>query len=333
LFYKELKKIYIALSILLLIGVIGIVGYMLIEGFSFLEAFYMTVITVSTVGYKEVKTLSTSGMYFTSGLIVFSLGIFAYNIQTITQFILNGTLRVKVKKLKQLKEIEKIKNHIIVCGFGRNGQQIINELESIKEAYVVIEKDEKIIQKSSHFNEVNYLIGDATEDQVLLDAGIKNAKALISTLPDDSENLFVVLTARGMNNELLIISRASQDSTDKKLRMAGANNVVMPDKVGGTHMASLVVKPDVVEFFNHLSGQDNEISIIEVCYEDTSDNFKDKAIKDLNIEESCGSKIIGLKDKEGKFIINPSPDIVFSENTKLFILGTREQIKEIQLWD
>ena len=136
-----------------------------------------------------------------------------------------------------------------------------------------------------------------------------------------------------MNNKLLIISRASRDTSDKKLRMAGANNVVMPDKVGGTHMASLVIKPDVVEFLNHLSGQDENISLEEISYDSLPTEFKNKSIEDLHIRKRSGANIVGLKNKEGKYILNPSPEEVIGEGSKLFVLGMKHQVEKLLKWE
>ena len=159
------------------------------------------------------------------------------------------------------------------------------------------------------------------------------AKALITTLPDDAENVFVVLTAREMNKDLVIISRATKDSSNKKLHFAGANNVVMPEKVGGTHMASLVTKPDVVEFLNNLSGQDNNISLEEISYDSLPLEFKNKSIKDLHIRKRSGANIIGLKNQEGEYILNPSPDTIICEGSKLFVLGMNQQIEDLKQWN
>jgi len=332
--FEEFKKIYISLTILIAVGFSGVFGYMWLEGFSFSEALYMTVITISTVGFKEVHPMSQEGMYFTIFLIIFSFGIFAYNIQLITSFILDGNLRRRYKKIKQLNQIKKMKEHIVICGYGRNGHQIVDELKEAGQKFIIIERNKKLFENEEKSGRGNiFLQGDATDDQLLIDAGIKKAKALITTLPEDTDNLFVVLTAREMNPELLIISRASKDSTDKKLRMAGANNVVMPDKVGGAHMASLVIKPDVVEFFNHLTGQDSNVAIVEVCYEDLPEEKRNQSIRDLGIAEKSGSNIIGFKDAEGKYYFNPLEETKIESGTKLFVLGSKEQIEKLKKWN
>ena len=176
------------------------------------------------------------------------------------------------------------------------------------------------------------MVGDATFDHVLMDAGIDRASALITTLPDDADNVFVVLTAREINPNLNIISRASLDSSDQKLRRAGANNVVMPDKVGGTHMATLLMKPDVIEFYNLVSDQENDITLEEISYDSLPEEFRDKSIQDLEIRKRCGANIVGLKTNSGSYVLNPSPTERITEGSKLFVLGMSEQIEILKEW-
>ena len=332
-YYKKFKKLYFAFFIVILICIIGVLGFSIIEGYSFGDALFMTIITISTVGYNEVQPLSEAGRYFTMGLIVFSFGTFAYALTAISLYLIDGEFRKHLLELRKVKKIKKLENHVIICGYGRNGKQIVQELEESGQEYVLIEKDPEVINDAISENCNNYIEGEATEDSVLIEAGIARAKALITTLPEDADNVFVVLTAREMNRNMLIISRASRDSSDKKLKMAGANNVVMPDKVGGTHMASLVIKPDVVEFLNHLSGQDENISLEEISYDSLPVEFKNRSIADLHIRKRSGANIIGLKNKEGKYILNPSPDELICEGTKVFVLGMKNQVDKLLKWE
>ena len=310
----------------------GVIGYSIIEDYSFVDAFFMTVITISTVGFQEVRPLSEAGRYFTSFLIIFSIGTFAYALSAVSSYIIDGEFQRHLHELRKVKKIRKLENHIIICGYGRNGKQIVQELRASNKPFILIEKTEEVIQEAIYDNCQNYIQGDATDDEVLVQAGIERATGLITTLPEDSENVFVVLTAREMKKDLLIISRASKATTDKKLRMAGADNVVMPDKVGGTHMASLVLKPDVVEFFNLLNGQDDNISLEEITYESLPKEFKNKSIGDLHVRKRSGANIVGLKNKEGKYVLNPSPETTITEGSKLFVLGMVDQIDKLLEW-
>jgi len=317
--------------ILILLSITGIVGFMIIEKYTFSEALHMTVITVSTVGFQEVRPLSQAGRLFTDGLIVFSFGTFAYAITAVSSYLIDGQFRLYLQELRKTKRIKGMEDHVIICGYGRNGKQIAADLLKMDQSFLIIENDEEALEGDMNLIP-HFIEGDATSDKVLIDAGIKRAKALITTLPEDADNVFVVLTAREMNRDLLIISRASVRSSDQKLRRAGANNVVMPDKVGGSHMASLVMKPDVVEFFNLLTGQANDISLEEITYESLPEVFRDRSIGDLEIRKRSGANIIGLKSKDGEYTLNPTPDTTINEGSKLFVLGMSDQVEKLKEW-
>ena len=325
--FKYFRKIYIALLLLITILLIGITGFILIEGYNLSEAFYMTVLTVSTVGFNEVRPLSEAGRIFTSILIIFSFSTFVYAITSISNYILDGEYKIYFKDLRVNKKVNKISDHTIICGYGRNGKQAAFELKAHHRKYVVIEQDKDLIEELRGEHDIPFVEGDATFERYLEKAGIINAKALITTLPKDADNLFVVLTAREMNPDLLIISRASNDNSDKKLRRAGANNVIMPDKIGGAHMASLVIKPDVIEFMDHIMGQgENSINLEEITFENLPEELKNKTIKDLGIRDKSGANIVGFKNPNGEYIINPSPDTIIMPHAKIFVLGTIDQI-------
>jgi voltage-gated potassium channel len=325
--FRYFRKIYIALSLLLTIVLIGVSGFMLIEGYSVSEAFYMTIITVSTVGFNEVRPLSEVGRVFTAFLIIFSFSTFVYAITSISNYILDGEYKAYFKDLRVNKKVNKIDNHTIICGYGRNGKQAAHELKSHHRKYVIIEQDKDLIEELREQHDIPFVEGDATYEKYLEKAGISTAKALITTLPKDADNLFVVLTAREMNPNLLIISRASNDNSDKKLRRAGADNVIMPDKIGGAHMASLVIKPDVIEFVDHIMGQsEDSINLEEITFENLPEELKNKSIKELGIRDKSGANIVGFRTPEGEYIINPSPETIIMPHAKIFVLGTLEQI-------
>jgi voltage-gated potassium channel len=226
------------------------------------------------------------------------------------------------------KEIQKLENHIIVCGYGRNGMQACQQLGSQNEKFVAIERNQQIIA-SMRDEGVLFIEGDATEDEVLMAAGILKAKALISALPDDAANVFVVLTARGINPKLKIISRASEEGAELKLKRAGADNVIMPDKIGGTHMASLVVKPDVLEFLDYITERVN-IKLEEILFSKLPEAMKNKSIRELEVRNKTGANIIGIKTSKGDYMINPSPEIIMEPGAKLFVLGTQEQVSKFK---
>ncbi len=327
---SKLRNIIIALGLLLIIIIIGVLGFMIIENFSFVEALFMTVITMSTVGFNEVRPLDTSGMLFTSGLIIFSFGIFVYVVTLSTRFLVEGVFRNYYKDNKVKKRIKRLSGHVIVCGYGRNGKQTVLELMGHRQKFVILESNRDIAEEIREETDYLYIEGDATHEGILEAARIDKAAALISTLPNDADNLFVVITARQMNKELKIISRASEDKADFKLKRAGADNVIMPDKVGGQRMAKLVIQPDVVEFLEYimLQGSD-DVTLKELSCTNMAVCFTDRSIGELGIRNITGANIIGLK-KGGKYVFNPSPDTMLSSSDFLFVLGKPSQISKLQ---
>lgn len=329
--YRHFSQLYISIFLLLLIVCIGIGGFIFIEGYDFLEAFYMTTITVATVGFQEVRPLTNEGRLFTSFLIITSFGTFAYTVTSISKYIIDGEFRHYYKNYKLLTAIAKLDNHVIICGYGRNGRQAAHVLKKHDTRFVVVEQKKEIISTINHRYSELILEGDATLDETLLKAGIKKAKALITTLPIDADNVFIVLSARALNPNLTIISRASEDNSDKKLKIAGANNVIMPDKLGGAHMASLVMKPDVMEFVDFITGQGGDnIRLEEITFENLSAQYQNKTIRDLEIRNKSGANVIGFKTAIGDYVINPSADTVIIPDAKLFVLGTTEQINKLK---
>lgn len=310
---------------MLVVMIVGVVGYRVIEDYTLLDSIFMTVITVATVGYREVKELDAAGKIFTSLLIIFSIGTFAYAMSVITRYVIEGEFQTYFKHYKVNKEIQKLKNHVIVCGYGRNGRQACEQLRSGNEIYVAIESNPDIIESMRADGNILFIEGDATQDEILAEAGLERAKALITALPSDASNVFVVLTARDKNPSLKIISRASDDASEHKLKRAGANNVIMPDKIGGTHMAALVTKPDVLEFIDHITGRIN-IRLEEILYSSLPEKMRNKSIRELEIRNKTGANIIGFKTAEGEYVINPPPETIMMQDAKLFVLGTSEQV-------
>lgn len=319
-------------SIMLLIMMVGVIGFMFTEHYTFLDALYMTVITIATIGYHEVKPLSTDGKIFNIVYIISSFAVFTYALSKLTQYIVSGEMALYFKNRKLMNAIERVNDHVIICGFGRNGQQAAQILRQNKTDFVVIDND------NNHFKEwledhesLIYILGDAMDDDVLIKAGIKKAKALLLTLPADADNVFIVLSARSLNKDLQIISRAGQKSTVTKLKTAGANHVILPDKIGGAHMATLISKPDVVEFINSLWGDElDSIKIESIDYDMLPTSLKDKSIHDIINAHQSGVNCIGIKNKEGKFIINPSPTTIIHTDMKMMLLGTMHQMTRMK---
>lgn len=323
------SKISTALILLVFLLFVGVIGFKIMSNFSWVDAFYMTVITITTVGFGEVQPLDPGAKIFTIFLILTSVIIVGYALTIITEFIISKNDISELKRKKMQKKIDALSNHIVICGFGRNGQQAAKKLGTHNRTFVVVESDKEIIDK--HQNEgILFVLGNANEDEVLQSAGIQRAECLISALPNDSDNVFVVLSARQMNKTIRIISRASNESSYSKLKLAGANNVILPDKIGGDHMASLVVVPDLLEFIDNLSiiGQ-TTINIEEIAVEKLYDTSNIKTIQDLDLRKKTGCSVIGFKDEKGHYIINPEANQKLVPNSKVIVLGRPEQIQNL----
>ncbi len=325
------KRLYAALILLLLVFTAGIFGFKFISHYSWLDAVYMTVITITTVGFKEVHPLDPLDKIFTSLLILSSIFIVGYAITVITEYILSKNNIGNLKQKRVEKKINKFHDHIIVCGYGRNGQQAVHKLKAFNKPFVVVEKNEEVFSRYSN-ESYPFIHGDASEDEILKKAGIESASTLICALPSDADNLFIVLSARQINKDLKIISRATDETTLKKLKLAGADNVIMPDKIGGEHMASLVVQPDLIEFLDNLtvSGDDESMFVEQVAFKNVCPSGKEQAIEDLDIRKKTGCSVIGYKSSDGEYIVNPEPSLVLKRDSKLILIGKPKQIEKLK---
>jgi len=327
--FRLFSKVLYSFLVLILIVFVGTIGYIYFENWSILDSFYQTIITVSTVGFGEVNNLSDTGKLFTAFLIITSFGTFAYTVTSITGYIVSGDYKQYFKEFKDMKEIKELRNHVIICGYGRVGSKALETLFEHNTKCLVIEKDDEIIEHFRSQTKINCIKGDATQDELLLKCGIDNAKALITTLPSDSDNLFVVLTAKELNPNLKIIARASKGTSVKKLKIAGANNVIMPDSLGGSHMAQLVATPEVLEFIDEISIEgENQVNMESIDFSDIPSDFQYKKIEDLK-KKFPVCNIIGFKNPDGNFIINPNDNIEIVPNCKLIVLGNSSEIKKL----
>lgn len=324
------SRIYKAVTLFLSAIGVGVIGYSQFFGFSFVNALYMAVITISTVGFGEVQALDEAAKLFTVCLILSSIGIYGYVVAVISEYLSNSTLMEELRIKKVFKKIERLEGHTIVCGYGRNGRQAAAKLKNFKKSCVVIERSAELLKE---IEEEGFLgvEGDATDDSILMKAGVKNAENLITALPSDSDNLYVVLSTRQLNAKIAIVSRATNESTQKKLKIAGADKVIMPDKLGGDYMASLVVTPDLVEFVNRISlDGENSANLEEIAVEDLPKKFLMKSIRDLDLRRKTGCSVIGYVTDTGEYIINPSSDMILEPKSNLILLGRPEQIAKIK---
>lgn len=326
-----LQQLFIAILLLVLVTVMGTVGYIYIEGYSFIEAFYMTIITLSTVGFTEVRPLSDAGRIFTSILIIFNIAVFAYSVSLLSRFILEGDFRKLIMEQSMKKKIDKLENHIIVCGYGRYGSEISNRFLKFDNAFVVIESAPAKIEELRENASIMHIEGDSTKDEILIEAGINRARVLITTLNEDADNVYVVLTAKQLNPKLKIIARGTNPHSESKLMRAGANHVIMPERIGGFYMASLVRKPDAVEFFQLMTEQDDAgVSFSEIILNELPTDIKGKTLSEIASLEKTGANIVALKTPDGRHIINPSPQTELEPHMGVFVMGTNEQISKFE---
>jgi voltage-gated potassium channel len=268
---------------------------------------------------------------FTSVFIVSSIFIVGYALSVITEYLLSRSNINNLKHRRVQKIIDSLHDHVIICGFGRNGKQAMHKLINYNKSFVIIEKDEGVVERFEN-EKTPFVHGNANEDEVLQLAGIDRASTLITALPSDADNLFVVLSARQMNKNLKIISRASEDTSYKKLKLAGADNVIMPDRIGGEHMASLVVVPDLVEFLDNLSvsGEQDSMNVEQIPFEKVCKDGKEMAINELDLRNKTGCSIIGYKSPDGIYIVNPEPSLVIKKASKLILIGRPNQIEKLK---
>jgi voltage-gated potassium channel len=268
-------------------------------------------------------------MLFTAILIVSSIGTFTFAATAVTQFFIEGDYRERLRAKRIQRIMNEMNNHVIICGHGRVGEKAVQELQDHAHEVVIIESNEELVKKLRDAG-VRVLSGDATEDENLVNAGLDRARALITTLPDDAQNLYVVLAAKERRPDLLTISRASNANAVSKLKVAGAQNVIMPDQVGGAHMASLVAIPDVVEFLDHIRIQGADaVNLEEIEVQQLPGRLQSMTLAEIDARNRIGVNVIGLRKASGELVINPPLDTVLQSSMKLFVLGTADQIRRL----
>jgi voltage-gated potassium channel len=303
---------------------------MVIADYSFIDALFMATITISTVGFSIISPLNLEGKIFTIFLILSSISIFASIITYVSRYFFDGNFRTHLTQLKMENKIKKLKNHVVICGFGRNGKAAVNELVERNEKFVVVEEEEDRIDYLKTHTDYLYIKGNATNKEIISKLNLEKAKALILALPSDSDNLFILLSARKINRGLRIISRVSKPESEEILRTAGSNHIIMPDRLGGKQMASLVTHENVIEFVEYLLIQNkDEVNIESIFINKRKKNFKDFTINDIQKLNDTGAIIIGTKDVFNNFIYNPSPDILLVEQQYIYVLGSHEQIENL----
>lgn len=330
-YHKLYYRLLYSISLIIVCILIGILGYVGLEGYETLDAFYMTMITISTVGFGEVQSLSPNGKIFTSLLIIMSLGTFAYAITSLSSYLFGGEFRKLRKAIMEKRKIDDLRNHVVICGFGRVGRQVAEDFARTKQSFVVVELDPARVVRYENDENYNFVVGDATVDENLVHANLENAKAIITCMPSDANNVYVVLAAREMSKKVQIIARASKNETYNKLKIAGANSVIMPDSVGGSHMASLVVRPDVMEFIDEIIiSSDYTPNIVALNYDRLPLKFKDQKLEVFKEAQISGCSVVGIKEQDGDYQINPSGNTLITKGCKILMLGDKQQIDNLR---
>ena len=326
------KRILTIALLLLVIFIFGVVGYSLVEGWGFLDSLYMTIITLTTVGFMEVKPLSEAGRYFTMILLVFGFSIILYGLGSITAFFVEGELMGILRRKKMKKKIDKLHDHFIICGAGKLGWHVINEFVKTEKKFVVVEKREEELESIQEVKvDVLYINGDASSDDILCQAGIRRAKGLITTFAEDKDNLFVVLTARSLNPQLRIVARATDEETVHKMYTAGANAVVSPHSIGGMRMASEILRPAVVSFLDIMLRTKDKVLRIEEAVIEAGSKFEGVMLKEANIPQKTGLIVIAVKNRDtDEYIYNPGSDLKLKVNDVLIILVDMNQLGKLK---
>ena len=302
---------------------------MAIEKWRLLDALYMTVITLGTVGFKEVHDLSDGGKMFTIFLIVVGVSVLGYIVGSLAQIMFEGQFQRIIGRKKVEKQIEALKDHYIICGFGRIGSLICKEFNANGLPFVIVEKSADSIEK---LDEDGYLHmrGDATLDETLLKAGIKRAKGLISVVTSDTENVYITLTARGLNPDLYILARSGEEGSDLKLKRAGANKVVSPYIIGGSRMAQSILRPNVVDFIEIATGSEHmDLQMEEITIPPHS-AFAGETLVSSGFRKEIGVIIVGIKKAHGKMIFNPHSQSKIEGGDTLIVLGEPVSIAKLE---
>jgi len=325
-YLSSLRKINYALLLLLGVSIIGITGFMLIESYSFVDAMYMTAITMSTVGFGLIRDLSNTGKIFSIFLIIISASTFVYGITTITTFVVEGEIKDIFSKYRIDRKVSKLHQHTIICGLGRNGREAATELLWQQKPFVAIEQDPAVIAGFLENHDCLVLEGDATREEVLEKANIKEAIGLVSALSSDAENVFITLTAREMNPSLKIVARASNEASISKLKRAGAHQLILTHIIGGRRMANLITRPTLVEFIDTITGQGNPDLHLEDISCKNFPNLVGKTLAELEIRTKTGIAVIGIKKKNRQLEMSINANTLIETGDQLYILGSYKQL-------
>lgn len=325
------RNVIFALISLIIVLVIGTIGYSLIQEWDLLDSLYMTIITITTVGYGEISRLSVPGKIFTIGLIVGGVGIAAYMVGSLSRMMVEGEMRRIFGRRKLEKQIQTLKDHYIICGCGRIGSLVCREFSRSPKLlpFVVIERDHEVIEKIENENFL-YVHGNSIEEDTLIMAGIKKAKGLVAAVSSDADNVYIILTARELNPDLFILARASDEGAERKLLRAGADKVISPYHIGGRRMAQAILRPAVVDFIElAVHDQSIELQLEEITVRKPS-RFIGISLKNSGIRQYLGLIIVAIKKAAGEMVFNPSPDSTIELDDTLIALGEKKNLSDLE---
>ena len=323
----ERRLLNIAL-IFVAIVVVGSVGYVVIEGWSWIDAFYMAIITVTTVGFGEVHPLTSAGRLFTSVLVVLGVAAITYSFTALANYLIAGELGDVLEEFRMKRKIEALHGHYLICGFGRVGQQVCARLVQEGRSFVVVDKESHAIERA---RVLGYPVveGDAGDDEILCQAGILRAKGLVAAVESDAANLFVVLTARTLKPDLYVVARADSEGSIRKLEVAGADRVLSPYSLGGRLIAQTLLRPDVVDFLEAVMYDESLHLFLEDLAVGVGSSLAACTVGDAGIRETTGVNILGLKHGDD-VLVSPDSDHRLYPGDVLVALGTRQQLEELE---
>jgi voltage-gated potassium channel len=325
------RRVRNALSALGVITVIGVLGYMFLEGWSFIDALYMTVITLTTVGYREVRDLDTTGQVWTMALLITGVGTLFYAAVTSVELAVEGAVRGYFERRRMTAEISKLTGHYVLCGFGRVGRQVAREFALEDVPFVVIDNDPEKVEECLAEGCLA-MLGEASDDDILEETGIRRAKGLVAAVNSDAANVFVVLSARKINPSLHIVARASSDESAAKLEIAGADRTLSPYAVGGRRLASLATQPLIVDFLDVVTRGEKGIEFrLEEFGVPKESPLANHTIAELQIGEKTGAMVLAIRTSEGRFDTTPSAQGGIRTGDTLIVLGTRDQVDRLEV--
>lgn len=323
-------NVMIFIYILIGIVVMGTIGYQIFLDVSFLDAFYMTIITISTVGYTEVAKMDAEAKLFSVFLIIVSLGSVGYLFTRIVSSLMEGDVREAIRRRIMEKKIAGFKDHYILCGVGEVGWNAIKRFQKSNVDLVVIDQDEAIIKELIDMG-IPALKGDATQDEVLINAGIHYAKGLVTSLSNDADNVFTVLTARELNKHLYIVSKAIDKNAHEKLKIAGANNTISPDEIGGSRMAALMLNPTIISFLDIITHAGEVVLDLEDVMICDKSSIANMSLREIRIPEKTGLSVLAIKKRNSeKLEFNPSSDEILEIGDTMIVLGRQEQVSKLR---